>query len=333
MTVRKIPAPKVAARFDPIPEEITNTSLDGNVIVKFLRTLAPFFETARHLEANAVSSLTLAKAMKRPTTMQEDESCQRFLKQVNADSKAVESHWNVTTIVFAFHRRLVAARKRATDPLDEAKTIANGHHNAYVETEKRRVAIEQERLRREAEERARIDRERELAEAEEQALMQELELENCSDRERNFVSFYVLPIYTTVGNAAAAAERAGYKNPDKAAVKLMSTPKIEKAIEAQRAAEAIRAQNAAVRQQPLNVDVETVKPRISRSAGGHERTTWTGEILDEPAFIAAFLAGKHGIPADVVQINPVKLNEYARSLGTRLDLWPGVRAKKSTTFV
>ena len=43
--------------------------------------------------------------------------------------------------------------------------------------------------------------------------------------------------------------------------------------------------------------------------------------------------GEHGIPLDCLQINTVKLNEYARSLHEQLDRWPGVRARKTTKVV
>lgn len=335
--LRKIPAPKVTAgtvvAAEPDNVEVQQTSAEGTTIAVFMRSLVPFFTKAAAIEKQARETLALAKSFKRPRTMDEDESMQRFLKTVTADTKTCEAHWEITAIVSRFHKRLTAARKRATDPLDEAKTIANGHHNAYVETERQRVAQEQERLRREAEEKARIDRERDLAKQEEDALQHELALDTLSARELNFVNFYVLTIYETAGNAAAALRRAGYKNPDQIAPRMMATPKIVKAIEAKRNAEAIRAQASALREQPLSVETRKVTPQISRAAGGHERTTWTGEVLDAAKFIDAAFDGGHGIPRDVLMVSPVKLNEYARSLEARLDLWPGVRAKKSTTFV
>ena len=73
--------------------------------------------------------------------------------------------------------------------------------------------------------------------------------------------------------------------------------------------------------------MEVLKP----SGGSKDVTRWSGEITDEAATIEAFRSGQHGIPGDLFQINPTKLNEYARSLEARLDLWPGVRAKKNVT--
>ena len=224
-TAKKAEAPLVGD-LAPWSEDVTVTSTEGTTIISFLRGLVPFFMKATAIEKAARETLVLAKAMTRPMSMDADESMQRFLKTVGADIKAAEAHWEITAIVSRFHRRLTAARKRATDPLEEAKAIGNGHHNAYVETENRRVAIEQERTRREAETQARIDRERELAAQEEQALDHELELENCSERERAFVDFYVLTIYASAGNAAESARRAQYKNPDQVAARLFATPKI-----------------------------------------------------------------------------------------------------------
>jgi hypothetical protein len=66
---------------------------------------------------------------------------------------------------------------------------------------------------------------------------------------------------------------------------------------------------------------------------GSDRNTWRGEVTDERALVAAVIAGGHGIPSDVLTVNQSKLTEYARSLHTLIDRWPGVRAVKTTTTV
>jgi hypothetical protein len=89
-----------------------------------------------------------------------------------------------------------------------------------------------------------------------------------------------------------------------------------------------------VKEQPLNVGpVQEVKPDIARAAGAVDRTTWSAEILDEVAAVDAIIGGKHGMPRDLLMINPIKANEYARSLHKRMDLWPGMRARRKTGVV
>jgi hypothetical protein len=133
----------------------------------------------------------------------------------------------------------------------------------------------------------------------------------------------------------SAAHIAGFKDPAAAGSRLMGTRKVTDAIDAKRKAAAIRQQADAVRAQPLDVKpIEPVKPNVTKAAGAHDRTTWSGVIDDEAATIAAaFDRPELGIPRDLFMINPTKLNEYARSLEQRLDLWPGVHAKKKTGVV
>ena len=62
------------------------------------------------------------------------------------------------------------------------------------------------------------------------------------------------------------------------------------------------------------------------------RTTYSAIIFNADAFVAAAVTGGFGIPADCLMPNPVKLNEYARSLRERIDAWPGVRLSKKTSL-
>jgi hypothetical protein len=190
------------------------------------------------------------------------------------------------------------------------------------------VAEEQERLRQEAERKAREEREAELARMEAEALAKEEASTDLSDREEAFVTRYM-----AIKDPERAAAFAGYKNPFQAATRLMSLPKVQTAIRERQEAIALRQQATARAAQPIEVEVEEVKANVSRGGGGYERTTWTAEVLDEPAFIRAVIEGKSGIPLDVLTVNQTVLNSYARSLQSRLDLWKGVRAVKKTVYV
>lgn len=314
-------------------EDELMASQDGIAIRSWLQGIAGFFTTAKAIEAAALETRAAAVRLLPPTTADEDAAIQTFARKATADCKAAEEHWTVALLASRFHRRLVAARTRATQPLTEAREMATNHHNRYVEQERRRVAQEQERLRLEAERRAREDRERDLQQLEQQRLEAEAAAPDLSEREEAFVDAMTSAVSGWRGDATRCAQMAGFKEPVKAGARLLNMPKIQQAIQARRDALAARDQAAALRDQPLDIGpVEEVKPNVQKGSG-YDRTSWTGEILDGQATLEAFRSGKFGIPADLFEVNQTKLNEYARSLQTRLDLWPGVRAKKKTSIV
>lgn len=75
-----------------------------------------------------------------------------------------------------------------------------------------------------------------------------------------------------------------------------------------------------------------VAPKVAEV--GTDRTTWSGECFDFPAFLAAYKAGI--VPEDAANCftwNQAALTEKARSLHSLLDKWPGVRAISKTTTV
>lgn len=302
---------------------------DGSAIATFIANAGAFFSKARDLEEQSKSTLVIARTLIEPTTQEQDEEMQAFIRKANAGTKAIEAHWDICGVFHKMHRMLTARRGIGVAAYTDAAQIAQRHHNNYAEKERRRAAEEQERLRIKAENEAREARERELAEAEKRALDLEAASEDLSEREKQFVKLIVAGMLPT-----HAARQVGYKNPDQQGASLMERPKIQSAIAAKREADAILAQTAAKRDAPLSVEVPIVKPAISRGpGGGHDRTSHTGEVLDEQAFIAAVIAGKHGIPWDVLTVNQTKLNDYARSLQERLNTWPGVRHVKKTTTV
>ena len=300
---------------------------DKNLVTSFLGKIAPFVKRAIELEAKAKDYQLEAKKLKAPTTADEDAKIQTFIRTGNAAKKTVEEHWKITAIISGIHRKLTAKRGIAVQALEDGAAIAQRLHNSYVDAEKRRVAEENRRRQEEAEANARAEREREAAALEEKALEAERGMQGLSEREQAFVE----RVHAGV-TPARAAEVAGFKNATAQAARLMAEPKIVQALEAKRTAEAVRTQAAAVREQPLEVQFEEAKPEIQK-AGGFDRSTHTAEVLDETAFIAAVIQGKHGIPWDVLTVNQTKLNEYARSLQERIGMWPGIRHKKSTKTI
>lgn len=338
MTVakRRVQEPEVID-LPQLNEDERVAKTDGQSIMGWVGGIAAFFSTARALEQAARQTLERARLLTMPTSADADEEIQRFIKGANTNRREAEAHWEITSRVSQFHKRLVAARKRATEPLEEASTIANRLHNGYSEAEKRRAREEEDRRRREAELQAQRERDADVARLEAEAVAREEASGDLSDRERAFVDFYVNPAMAVErGDAYRAAARAGFKNPQQHAARLISLPKIMDAIKAKQEAIAIREQAAARKEEPLHVDIEPVKPNISRAAG-HDRTTWAGEVYDPEAFIAALLDPRTrtqlGIPADCATFVSAKVNEYARSLHEKIDTWPGVRAVKTTKVI
>lgn len=318
-----------------LPAESPDLALvqtESQVVGAFMVGLVPFFRTAAALERQAKDMLVAAKALSAPVNSDQDAQLQVFVRSTTASRKQVEEHWNICQVFSGLHRKLTAGRARATAPLEEAASLAQGHHNRYVEAQQRQARAEEDRQRRDAEERARIAREAEVADLERQALAAEESSADLSEREQDFV--YRMVAFPSAG-AEGCAKGAGYKDGVKSAARLMSLPKIQQAIEAQQQAIRIREHAVAVKDMPIQVEVERVRPDVQKV--GSDRTTWACDIYDPDAFLAAVLDTgtrlRLGIPADVVEPAQKALNELARSLHEQLDRWPGVRAKRSTRTV
>jgi hypothetical protein len=305
-------------------EDLNLITQVGDAIRNFMRGVAEFFRTAQALEQRSKATLMGANALQAPTDAASDEVLQRYAKRIQAEQKEVVSHWEITTVVHALHRRLTARRTIATDALEQAAERVNALHNRYTEAERRRVAEENERKRREAEEQARRDQDAEAERLEQQALAAEARMTSLSDREQKFVD--------NIGTVEPweAAKFAGYKDPRATALKLLNTPKIIKALKAKETAAALRKQADAVREQPVEVEVESARPDITKGLAV-DRTTYAAELLDERALVMAAIAGQ--VPNDILRNDTVKLNEHARGLKEGINRWPGVRLKKSTRMV
>ena len=319
-----------------MPEESIAVT-DGGKITSFVRNAAAFFAMARTLETEARDRLQRARAFAMPKDAQQDVDLQLFIRECSAGKKAVVEHWEITSIIHGLHKRLVAARKRGEDGNEDAAAIAQRMHNQYVEQEQRRAREEEDRRRREAQAVADAERARELAALEQQAIDAEAGSVDLSDREARFVDL----VFAGLNSPLTAARSCGFKDAEKQASRLMGTPKIQQAIEAKLQAQAMRRQAEAVRQKPVAIQDVKVQPNIAHV--GSDRTTWGAEIFDGAALRAAAIedemlhrAGqprKYGIPVDVLMVNPVVVNEHARSLHELIDAWPVVRHTKKTRTV
>lgn len=309
------------------PEEAELVEVAGEAIKSFFKRATAFFIKADDFELRAKETLARMKARPAPTTEAEDADLQVEVRRSNADMREIEAHYEITAQITRLRNQITGKRKIAIDALTDASKIGNAQHNVFVQTAARVAAVEQEMLRAKAEREAIAVRTAELAKLEADALAQEAALEGLSDREHAFV------VAVLEGHAPhAAAERAGFKDAVKRGGVLVSTPKIIQAIEAARAAEATRRQAAAVRALPVDpVYVPVVAPAVTKATGS--RTYKGAKCLDVDAFRTAFMAGKHGIPADIWVVDEAKLNGYGKSLGDLVNLWPGCQATSDTKIV
>lgn len=306
--------------------EVALVKRESREMIDFHAKFDAFLIQAAGLEQRAHETLSLAKQLPAPTDEASDTAVKDFVRLARTDLKDVETHWGVCALFARFHKRLTTARGRATVALETAMAIATKLHTDYVAAEQRRVREEAERQRRAEEARAAEERRKDLEALEQQALEREADSPDVSAREREFVAVYV----RNGGRGEAAAQHAGYKDAFRQAARLLLQPKIVAAIKALQEAEAIRQQKDALASVPLDTRDVVVESKAD-TAG--DRGTKSAEVLDESAFVKAVIDGRYGIPADCLTINKTQLNAYARSLGERINLWPGVRLAKKTTIV
>jgi len=322
--------PEVIDVGDPIEqsEDVQIVKTAGEAVTTFLLSVTKFFKTAKELETQALETLERSKALKLPTNGDEDVALQKFIRETSAQNKVVEEHWQITTAIHRFHKHMTGRRAIASTALDQANKRGNELHAQYLREEEQRVARENERLRREAEQAEQERKDRELEALEAEAVRREEAAGELSAREQIFVDLVF------AGNGQTqAAQRAGFKKPAADGTRLMALEKIKNAIEAKRSAAAIRAQAEAIKRQPVLVDIEEKKPDVRQAAGAHDRSTHSAELLDETALIEAIFAGKYGIPRTILKIDQTALNAQARDLKELINKWPGVRYKKTTSVI
>lgn len=321
------PADEVKGVIATLPEMVP-TQQDGIVLLDWFNGLIKWSQRVYALEQRAKQTALEAQALTEPKSKEEDEALQLFIRRASADTKEVESAWDITAVVSRFHKRLTGARSRTTNLLDTAKARAQRLHNDWNAAEKRRVDEENARRRREAEELARKTADDEAKKLEDAALERESAMEDLSDRERVFVERFANSLIVEEGAAAIeAAKVAGFKD-GRHGLALLQRPKIADAIKAAREAAALRVQAIQSRLQPLNVQVEE---EVAQVADKGDRTTWSADVFDVDAWRQGIKDGS--IPLDTAVPHGPTMNNYARSLRENLNRWPGCRAVSKTTTV
>lgn len=322
------PARPTTALTPVVTQQIAETRQGLTTLDTFGVSLEQFFTRAEELKVRSDETLTEAKILRVPKTAAEDERLQVNAKQINADVRETQEHFDtITKVITRLHKFFTGYRARVMDPAEEAKVIVNRLHNGYTEAERRRVAEENDRRRREAEQLAADSRRRELADLEAKALKAEAESPDLSKREAEFVR---LTVDHNV-SPQQAATRAGYANPFDTAARLMASGKIQKAIKARQDAAALRQQAQEAAQQPVGeAAFEEATANITKAAGAKDVTRWRAVVDHPDRLIQAVLSGTPGIPQDVLMVNQVRLNKYAIDLHRLIDQWPGVHAESET---
>lgn len=246
-----------------------------------------------------------------------------FIRSAKQLKRKIEDHWSaITRNVDELKRNLLDLKRKDVEPVETAIEVATRVALVYSNEEERRVREEQDRLRREAEARAQQTRERELAEQEALALKLEAESPALSAREAIFVDAILAGL-----TSDRAAVRAGYKDQAASSLRLMNTQKILDAIEAKKAAIAIREQAEAQRRQPLDVVTETVQKQVAKVAGTRNTTSWSAAVDDLDRLIDAVVAGR--APRAALKADTVYLNGQAEQLHEAFDTaFPGCRSIK-----
>jgi hypothetical protein len=273
----------------------------------------------------ASEALTLREQADRLTVSDQPthRNALEFVRGAKQLKRKIEDHWSrITRVIDETKRNLLDLKRQDLEPVDAAISTVERRALDYAEIQKRLEREEQDRLRRKAEQDAQTRRDRELADQERRALDLEKASADLSPRERLFVE----AILAGAGGAAAA-QRAEFKDPARAAERLLATPKILQAIEHQRSANAIRDQAAAKRDAPLDVVVPKAETHTARVSGTRTVTYYSCEIVDETRFRAAFVAGL--IPSDSMLPNQPELNRAAgRLVDTFEAAYPGTRLVK-----
>ena len=305
-------------------EELVLARSVSTELQTFVGNLQVFVAEVRALEDRAVGLELSAGRLPETVTKKSAAKAQELVSNARAGKRDIPDTWTILKRVQALVKAMIAKRKIAELAFDSAIKVGQSHYFAWADAEKRRIAEEQETVRLAAEATARKEREKELAAIEQAALDAEAGTAELSERELSFVE-YVVGGQTAVQAAAAV----GYANPAARAKKLIATAKIRKAIDAKREAASIREEAAVVKSTPLDIE-ETATEETDLKEGRRNRSA---ELLDEDALRSAVIEGKYGIPQDVLMVNPVALNSYARDMGSLINRWPGVRLKTKRSLV
>lgn len=246
-----------------------------------------------------------------------------FLRGAKQLQRKIEEHWkNITRGVDDLKRSMLTLKARDLAPVEAAISEAQSAILTYENAERERVRIETDRLREEREADARRMRELQLAREENDAARREAESENLSEREQVFVRAVVNRNMDPV----SAAKAATFADPTKSAARLLASPKIVAALDALRAAAAIREQARAMSELPLTIIAPVVASNLGRAVGVSTRTYYSCEVVDVEALLAAVIAG-----GDSRALTPdtTYLNKQAAALRESFEsVYPGCRLVK-----
>ena len=299
-------------------------SVSSELQTNLISSLGVFVKNVKVLEERALTIEKKAARLPKKITKKSADTAKAIVREARVAKRDVPETWMMLKKVQSLAKAMIAKRKISEGAFDAAIKAGESHYFEWSESEKRRIAEEQETARRAAEERARQEREKELVDIEQAALEAEAGMAELSDRELVFVGDMAGGM-----DLSTAASDAGYANPAKQGKRLMATKKIVQAIEAKREANTIREEAAVVNSAPLEVELDETES-VDLKEGRRNRSA---ELLDEDALRAAVIEGKHGIPPEVLMANPVALNSYARDLGKLINRWPGVRLKIKRSLV
>lgn len=309
------------------PAEVSMVKEHVTTLGSWIAGMVPFFRTAGELRKAGEDRLAEAKRLGRPSTNVEDEHLQRFIVDSKAGAKRVLDHFNPVSVALdRLHKAVTGSRSKVAEGWTAAADVAQRNHNDFAEEQRRLAREEDERRRREAEQQAREAQQREAAELERKAIEAEEASADLSERERIFVERVAAGM-----GAQQAATVARFADPLKSAARLMTLKKITTAINGLKDAAAMRRQAETVKERPIVVKTEAPTVGVSRAAGVRDNTTWSAVVTDEAALIEAVFQGE--VPRDVLMIDQVRLNRYARELHELVNAWPGVEATSTTRTV
>ena len=302
-------------------------------ITEFFKGAGVFFKGALVLREDAKLMLARAEALTVPTDDASDKIVQRVVIDSTKGRKANTEHWEPITKTFhKVHKVLTGGRSEAEKDFVKSASIGNRHHSDYVAEQERKARIEQQRLDRLAREAAQRERDEETRRLEEERLNLEADSPNLSDREQRFVT-----AYDRHGDTIRAEREAGYKAGY--GDKLLEREKITTALELLVKTREVARQQEVVKSAPIIPKASpVVRPSFGHVTGASSRKQRGAEIYDEAALIEAILTqaanppaeGEPVIPTDILTIKAPKVNEYARSLGSVINQWPGVRFTQET---
>ena len=321
--------PDVVGQYEHL--ELVRSLQDG--ITTFFRGAVVFFKGASVLREDAKLMVARAEALTVPTDDASDKIVQRVVIDSTRGRKANKEHWEPITQTFhKVHKALTSGRGEAEKDFVRSASIGNRHHSDYVSEKERKARIEQQRLDRLAREAAQRERDDENKRLEEERLKLEADSPHLSDGEEKFIK-----CYDWTGDVKQSERAGGYKAGYGS--KLLGREKIKTALEVLVKKREVAQQQEAVRIAPvIPKATPVVRPSFGHVVGAGSRKQRGAEVYDENALIEALLAqaanppaeGEPVIPTNILQVKHPKVNEYARSLGSAINQWPGVRFTEVT---